>query len=64
MKMKVQAQHLQPNDIVGSGEKVHCVQAGLYTPAGKIEVILSNGQHNARRAIWNKSTIINVERKE
>lgn len=62
MKLKVQAQHLQPGDIVGSGEEVLSISAGIKTPAGKIDVVLYND--HGRRAVWGKYTMINVERVE
>lgn len=68
MKLKVQAQHLQPGDIVGSGERVLSIHHGMHK---KIDVRL----HNPNRAVmefnpdrcdrvgsWGKYTIINVER--
>ena len=67
MKLRVQAQYLQPGDIVGSGETVNNVQEGLDTPKGKCEVVLNrtkNGTLFMRVAFWGKYTMINVERKE
>lgn len=67
MKLKVQAQHLQPGDIVGSGERVYCTSSGITTPKGKIEVYLAKPQsannYDTMR-YWGKYTMINVERKE
>lgn len=57
MKLKVQAQHLQPGDVVGSGESVKHVSAGTRTPKGKVDVQLST-----RFTQWGKYTLINVER--
>lgn len=63
MKIKVQAQHLQPGDIVGSGEKVEAVRAaGLDLPKGKAMVVLSN-EKGSRTSYWGKYTLIGVERK-
>lgn len=59
MKLRIQAQHLQPGDIVGSGEVVQRVSAGIHTPKGKIDVWLDN-----RHTIWGRYTIIGVERIE
>lgn len=59
VKLKVQAQHLQPGDIVGSGEIIKSVQIGLYTPKGKCEV-----KTNSRSCHWGKYTLISVERAE
>lgn len=66
MKLKVQAQHLQPGDIVGSGEKVLLVvPAGISIPAGKCEVVLESKVYKiTRSSYWGKYTMINVERKE
>ena len=66
MKIKVQAQHLQPGDIVGSGEKVIWCGQSINTPKSKCEVLLekySNSDHEYRRkSYWGKYTMINVER--
>lgn len=63
MKLKVQAASLQIGDIVGSGEKVISVQAGVKTPKGKVEVMLENAaKHYMRTALWGSYTMINVER--
>ena len=67
MKLRVQAQYLQPGDIVGSGETVNNVQEGLNTPKGKCEVVLNKTKDGIlfkRIAFWGKYTMINVERKE
>ena len=58
MKIKVQAQHLQPGDIVGSGEVVEAViRDSINMPKGKCYVKL-----NMRGCHWGKYTMINVER--
>lgn len=64
MKLKVQAQHLQPGDVVGSGEVVHDTQInGVLVPTSKIFVALDkNGKR--RVTTWGKYTMINVERVE
>lgn len=62
-KIKVQAQHLKPGDIVGSGECVAGVGAGTRTPKGKVEVLLDS-ENDTRLAIWGKYTMIGVERAE
>ena len=61
-KLKVQAQHLQPGDIVGSGEDVCQIQVnGINIPIGKVFVGLNkNGRF--RSSFWGKYTMINVER--
>lgn len=63
MKLRVQAQHLQPGDIVGSGKTVQSVSAGTRTPKGKIDVWLASKDKD-RSTQWGKYTMINVERKE
>lgn len=64
MKLKVQAQHLQPGDIVGSGEIVESVVVNsIKLPKGKVFVSLTKG-FNDRSVYWGKYTMINVERKE
>lgn len=61
MKMKVQAQHLQPGDIVGSGDKVRNVIINSTSwPTNKVCVQLDSG----RGAYWGKYTEINIERPE
>lgn len=72
-KIRVQAQYLQPGDVVGSGEKIVSVWADVRTPTGKINVALSkqimdrNGQLLStikRQNQWGKYTMINAERAE
>lgn len=64
MKLRVQAQHLQPGDIVGSGEYVVKIySAGIGIPSGKCEVVLRNESKNINRAAhWGRYTMIGVER--
>lgn len=67
MKLRIQAKYLQPGDIVGNGEIISSVQAGVLTPKGKVEVVLGkvkDGALYSRLSIWGKYTIINVEREE
>lgn len=60
MKLKIQAQHLQPGDIVGSGEIIKGVVANsIYLPKSKVNVITDK-----RSCHWGKYTMINVEREE
>lgn len=60
-KIKVQAQHLQPGDIVGSGEKIREVQvAGCTLPSNKVRIYTD--KRNA--VLWGKYTQITVERGE
>lgn len=67
-KLRIQAQHLQPGDIVGSGEKVVYCCAGVRTPKGKVDIKLvkyQNSDHEYFRTNqWGKYTMINVERME
>jgi len=64
MKMKVQAQHLQPGDIVGSGERVHSVIVNsIHWPSSKVHVALEKGCA-IKGTLWGKYTLINVERKD
>lgn len=65
-KLRVQAQHLMPGDVVGSKEVVHSVIVSsvrwptskccvrMYAPDGRI----------GREAMWGKQTMINVTRGE
>lgn len=66
MKIKVQAQHLQPGDIVGSGETIDCVHVNsIHIPTNKVQVTLYSGPDGAvrgRSVLWGKYTMINVER--
>lgn len=64
MKLKVQAQHLQPGDIVGSGEKViGIVLNSTQFPSSKVRIGLENEKHT-RITYWGKYTEINIERPE
>lgn len=63
-KIKVQAQHLKPGDIVGSGEKVEDCYIGAKTPKGKVAVILAKANSVPRMSHWGKYTMIGVERAE
>ncbi len=69
MKLKVQAQHLQPGDIVGSGEKVRAIIiASIRWPSNKVCIELEGKQKYepaySRTVLWGKYTMINVERAE
>ena len=60
-KLRVQAQHLQPGDIVGSGEVVKAVTIrSLSMPSNKVAVTLF--KNNQRTVQWGKHTVILVER--
>lgn len=63
-KLRVQAQHLQPGDVVGSGEVCKgVVLASIKFPSSKVEVMLVSDK-GFRNPIWGKYTMINVERAE
>lgn len=63
-KIKVQAQHLQPGDIVGSGEKVLQITiASINLSSKKVRICLEKDDR-ARRIEWGKYTQITVERAE
>jgi len=68
MKLKVQAQHLQLGDIVGSGEVVSgIVTSSTKFPSNKVMVYLDScdkltDQLKYRSVLWGKRTEINVER--
>lgn len=66
MKIKVQAQHLQPGDIVGSGEVIDDVTLNSTKwPSNKVQVLLSQANKDYKRAAyWGKYTMINVKRAE
>lgn len=63
MKLKVQAQYLQIGDRVGSGEIVEYVGAGIRTPKGCVDVVVSKAGKK-RSAYWRKYSMINIERLE
>lgn len=63
VKLKVQAQQLQPGDIVGSGEIVHSlIISSVRWPSNKVCVNFSKNGEDSRSAIWGKYTMINIER--
>ena len=72
MKLKVQAQHLQPGDIVDSGERVDRTFIPSFmdkNKRGKIAVslyrdTLSHTNVVGRVTYWGKYTEINIERPE
>ena len=65
MKLKVQAQHLQPGDIVGSGETVDIViRNSIHFPSSKVQVHLTKNNEHSRSTYWGKYTEINIERPE
>lgn len=67
MKTRVQAQHLQLGDIVGSGESIKCIVINsTQWPSSKVQVVLETAEPNyrVRATYWGKYTMINVERAE
>ena len=63
MKLRIQAQQLQPGDIVGSGEVVkQIILNSIQWPSNKVKVTLF--KNNQRTVLWGKYTMINVERGE
>lgn len=63
MKIKVQAQHLKPGDVVGSGEVVvHITVNAVKLPTNQVAVTLL--KHGMRAVLWGKYTMINVERED
>lgn len=61
-QLRIQAQHLQPGDIVGSGEVVkQVIVNSISHPSSKVKVTLF--KNNQRTVLWGKYTIIGVERK-
>lgn len=63
-KTRVQAQHLQIGDIVGSGEKViDVVNRSLRMPSNKVAVTLKKDGRQ-RTVQWGRYTEIGVERME
>jgi hypothetical protein len=61
MPHRVAARHMQAGDVIGSGETVVRVSAGVRTPRGKVEVLLDRGGRR-RLATWGAYTVINVQR--
>lgn len=61
MKLRIQAQHLQPGDIVGSGERIMRVYNSIGQASCKINVRLEK-RGKERVSEWGKYTMINVER--
>lgn len=65
MKLRIQAQYLQPGDIVGSGERIIGVlQNSTKFASNKVMVTLRKGETSCRSILWGKYTIINVKRAE
>lgn len=62
-KLKVQAQHLEVGDIVGTGETILYVGQGVRTPKGCVDIVVQKG-NKKRSSVWRKYTMIGVERKE
>ena len=64
MKLRVQAQHLQAGDIVGSGEKVIGVIAASIELDTKHVWVMLEKNNVIRQPCWGKYTMIGVERAE
>jgi hypothetical protein len=67
MKLQIQAQHLKPGDVVGSGERIKNITINsTHWPSNKIQVVLEKAEPNysVRTTYWGKRTMINVERVE
>jgi len=63
MKLKVQAQHLQPGDIVGSGEKIGSITINsVHWQSNKVRIALEHKDRGVRSVLWGKYTMINVDR--
>lgn len=62
MKLKVQAQHLQPGDIVGSGERIARVIINSTKWASNKVMVVFDSQLGEYSKLWGKHTMINVER--
>lgn len=63
MRMRVQAQHMQIGDKLGSGEVVSgLIVNSVKFPADKVYVTLMKNDEIDRGVLWGKRTMINVER--
>lgn len=68
MKLRLQAQNLQPGDVIGSGEVVAGVTvSSIHWPSSQVCVHLAKPNSNPettdlRSAYWGKYTMINLER--
>ena len=62
MKLKVQAQHLQKGDIVGSGETV--IEIILASSYDSVILIYRDKARKRRGAKFKKERMINVQRSE
>lgn len=59
--LKISARHLMSGDLVGSGETIVSVSAGVRTPRGKVEVTLEKGGRR-RTSLWGAPTFVNISR--
>lgn len=64
MKTRVQAQHLQPSDIVGSGGIVKLVVLNSISWKSHQCLVSLEKDNRVRNSLWRKQTMINVERKD
>jgi hypothetical protein len=63
MKMRVQAQQLQPGDIVGSGETVkNIIIRSTKWSNDKCWIKLENNKGSLRGVLWGRYTMINITR--
>lgn len=60
--LAIPARALLAGDIVGSGETVLRVSAGVRTPRGKVDVRLRRPDGRERVAQWGASTVIRATR--
>ena len=64
MKLKVQAQHLQPGDTAAGGKILSVIINSIHWPSSKVFITIENAKGFIRSAYWGKYTMINVERNE
>lgn len=62
MQQRIQAQHLQTGDIVGTGETVlEIVLRSISWPSYKVRITLQKG-NRIRSVLWGKYTFIGINR--
>jgi hypothetical protein len=61
-RLAIPARALLAGDVVGSGETVLRVSAGVGTPPGKVDVTLRSPSGRERGAQWSASTVIRASR--
>ena len=62
MKLRIQAQHLQPGDTCSGGIIKSIIINSTHWPSSKVFITIQNGHGYIRSAYWGKYTMINVER--